>query len=311
MNHLDSQNSSDIIVQAINQEGTLRVFVADTTWLTDRARKLHTLAPTPCAALGRLLTGAALMSCTLKNPDDSLHLQIHCDGPIGGMLAVCDPNSNVRGYVHNPEMELPLNSIGKFDVSKAVGKGTLHVIKDMGLKEPFVGSVPLVSGEIAEDLAWYYAASEQIPTVLMLGVRISALGTVLQAGGILAQLMPGADELLISAVEEAMTKLPSITELLAAGETPESIVMNRLKDLNLHEIGRRSPAYKCNCSTEKMEKNLISLGKKELDELAEDPDGIELQCHFCSRFYAFAPEKMSQLAVYATSGSDKNQTLHD
>jgi len=291
----------DRIVRYIEANGKFRLLVAQTTHAVEKARIYHNIYPTPCAALGRLLTGAALMSCSLKNPTDSVTLQIRCDGPIGGLVAVSDVSANVRGYAYQSDFDLPLNEHGKFDVAGAVGKGTLHVIKDIGLKDPYVGSVELLSGEIAEDLTWYYASSEQVPTVMSIGVLIGAGGKVLQSGGLLLQLMPEADEAVISDLETRISTMPAMTTLLESGLTVEEIVKGYFQGFDMTYIDTRPTNYICNCSMERMERNLISLGKKELSELSEDESGLELQCHFCSKKYHFPRETVVELTRKAST----------
>lgn len=286
---------ADRIVRAIDPEGRIRILAACTTGTVEQARVLHHMSPTPCAALGRLLTGAALMSCTLKNPSDTLTLQIRSSGPIGGLVAVADAGAAVRGYAYQSDFDLPLNERGKFDVAGAVGTGTLHVLKDLGMREPYIGSVDLISGEIAEDLTWYYASSEQTPTVMSLGVLIGPEGRVLQAGGLFVQLMPEVGESLVAPLEAIMSGLPAMTGMLADGLTPEGIILDWFETLHVRILDTRPVAYRCNCSLERMERNLISLGRKELAELADDPKGIELMCHFCSRKYTFTVESVKAL----------------
>lgn len=285
----------DRIVRAMDPEGRVRILAACTTDTVECCRLLHDMNPTPCAALGRLLTGAALMSCTLKNPGDTLTLQIRCDGPIGGMVAVADAEAAVRGYAYRSDFDLPLNGRGKFDVAGAVGTGTLHVLKDLGLKDPYIGSVDLLSGEIAEDLTGYYASSEQTPTAMILGVLIGPEGRVLQAGGLFIQLMPEVGESLVEPLEAIIAGLPAMTAMLSQGLSPEDIILNQFGGLHAGILDTRPVTYRCNCSLERMERNLVSLGRKELSELAEDPAGIELQCHFCSRKYAFTIDSVKTL----------------
>ncbi len=290
----------DGMIRALGGDSRVRLMAIRSTDMVEKARALHDLFPTPCAALGRLLTGAALMSSSLKNPDNSLTLQIRSDGPLGGMVVVSDGLANVRGHVYRGDFDLPLNNKGKLDVGGAVGRGMLHVIKDYGLKEPYVGSVALQTGEIAEDLTWYHASSEQTPTVMTLGVLVGVDGKVLQAGGLMVQLMPDAGEELITSLEDIAGNLPPITTLLAEGSTPEQIIEQQFASLNPQIMDRRPVSYHCPCSTERMERNLISLGRKELEELSEDPDGIELQCHFCSRNYHFSMAAVHDLTERAT-----------
>lgn len=286
----------DYIIRATASNGMIRAFAAVTTNLVQEARSIHNSSGVATAALGRTLTAAALMSRMTKNDRDVVTIQIKGDGPLGGIIAVSDHNANVRGYVYNPDVELPLNERGKFDVSGAVGKnGYLNVIKDIGLKEPYIGYVDLVSGEIGDDLAYYFAFSEQVPSVVSLGVLVSPDGSVLAAGGYILQLMPGADEGLIEFLEKRVAITPPVTSILSGDGDPEAIVHILLGDIGL-EITESSPCrYVCNCSRERMERNLISLGEKEIVDMAAEQHGAELQCHFCNQKYHFAEEELLQL----------------
>ena len=287
----------DHIVRATAANGGIRAFAALTTELVQQAHELHDTSGVASAALGRTLTAAVMMSrMFFKNEKDALTLQIKGDGPLGGIIVVSDYQSNVRGYVYNPEVYLPLNAAGKFDVAGAVGRGGyLNVIKDMGLKEPYVGYVDLVSGEIGEDIAYYFAYSEQVPTVVSLGVLIGPDENVITAGGYIIQLMPGADESLVKQLEEKILLSDSITYMLSQGMDPSSVLESVLGELNPEITERVSCQYKCNCSRDRMERNLISLGGKELQEIADEQHGAELQCHFCNRKYHFTEEELREL----------------
>jgi len=284
----------DYIVRALVAD-TISVYAGVTTQTVEEARNIHRMNPTPCVALGRTLTGAALMSQTLKDRDNTITIQIKGDGPIGGIVAVTDAGANVRGYVHNPFFDLPLNDKGKFDIKGAVGNGYMNVIKDIGLKEPYIGYVNLVSGEIAEDLAFYYASSEQIPTAVNLGVLIGTGGHVVAAGGFIVQLMPDTPEELIAFLEKRIMKIPPITNLVSNGLTPEAIIHELFQEKPVRILGLSEVHYRCNCSRERMERNLISLGKKDLMEIAQDKKDTELHCHFCNRKYIFTPEELEEL----------------
>lgn len=286
----------DHIIRATAAEGRIRAFAAVTKDIVQEAHVIHGTSGVASAALGRTLTAAAIMSRMFKNEKDVLTIQIKGDGPLGGIIAVSDYQSNVRGYVYNPEVYLPLSPVGKFDVAEAVGRnGYLNVIKDMGLKEPYVGFVNLVSGEIGEDLAYYYAYSEQVPTVVSLGVLIGADENVVTAGGYILQLMPGADESLVEFLEEKVLLTDSITYMLSEGMDPSRVLDELLGEKGL-EITEKVPCkYLCNCSRDRMERNLISLGGKELLEMAEEQHGAELQCHFCSKKYKFSEEDLREL----------------
>ena len=286
----------DHIIRATAAEGRIRAFAAVTKDIVQEAHVIHGTSGVASAALGRTLTAAAMMSRMFKNEKDVLTIQIKGDGPLGGIIAVSDYQSNVRGYVYNHEVYLPLSPVGKFDVAEAVGRnGYLNVIKDMGLKEPYVGFVNLVSGEIGEDLAYYYAYSEQVPTVVSLGVLIGADENVVTAGGYILQLMPGADESLVEFLEEKVLLTDSITYMLSEGMDPSRVLDELLGEKGL-EITEKVPCkYLCNCSRDRMERNLISLGGKELLEMAEEQHGAELQCHFCSKKYKFSEEDLREL----------------
>lgn len=285
----------DYIVRAMAAEGAIRAFAAVTTNTVQEVRNVHNSSGVATAALGRTLTAVAIMARMSKGEKDQLTIQVRGDGPLEGIIAVSNSNSDVRGYVYNPEVYLPLNERGKFDVSGALGKGYLNVIKDFGLKEPYVGYVDLVSGEIGEDIAYYYAFSEQIPSVVSLGVLIAPDENVLNAGGFIIQLMPGADDSLIEYLENRISSTASVTSLLSEGKSPEGILNELLGEKGLVITEKYPCRYVCNCSRDRMERNLISLGKKELISLAEEQHGAELQCHFCNRKYSFTEAEIMEL----------------
>ncbi|MDQ2085397.1 Hsp33 family molecular chaperone HslO [Herbivorax sp. ANBcel31] len=285
----------DYIVRATAEEGKIRVVAAVTTDTVKHAQKVHNLSPLASVAMGRTLTASALMSVFLKGDKDTQTIQIKGDGPLGGIVAVSDSKANVRGYVHNPLIYLPLNDQGKFDVAGAVGKGYLNVVKDMGLKEPYVGYVDLVSGEIGEDVAYYYAYSEQIPTSVALGVLASSEKIIESAGGFIIQLMPDAGEETISFIEERINKLPSVTGLLKEGKTPEDILDIIFSEKGLKVVEKAPCNYKCNCSRQRMYKNIISLGKEEIIDILKKQQGIETQCHFCNMKYQFSDSELKEI----------------
>ncbi|MGI6085353.1 MAG: Hsp33 family molecular chaperone HslO [Acetivibrionales bacterium] len=286
---------NDYIAKAMAHNGQIVIYSAVTTNTVEEARILHNMNPTPTVALGRVLTGAALMSQTLKAINQTITIQIKGDGPIGGIVAVTDYKAGVRGYVHNPFFDVPLNHAGKFDIKKAVGSGYLNVIKDLGLKEPYIGYVDLVSGEIAEDLTYYYAFSEQTPTVMNLGVLIGADQKVITSGGFFIQLLPGASEDAIDAVEKGISDILPITTLLNEGNTPEDIIRLIFPEDDLEMLETCPVSYKCTCSRDRMKRNLLSIGKKDLSEIAEDEKGAELTCHFCNKKYHFAKDEIQKL----------------
>jgi len=286
----------DYIIRATAANGTVRAFAAVTTKTVQEAHDVHGASGVATAALGRTLTAAAILGRMFKNRRDVVTIQIKGDGPLGGIIAVSDQEANVRGYVYNPEVELPLNELGKFDVSAAVGRnGYLNVIKDLGLKEPYIGFVNLVTGEIGEDMAYYFAYSEQIPSVVSLGVLVAPDGNVLTAGGYIIQLMPGAEDGLAEFIEKRVASLPPVTSILSGDGDPEAILHLILGDIGL-DITESVPCrYKCNCSRDRMERNLMSLGEKEIFEMASEQHGAELQCHFCSKKYYFTEQELLDL----------------
>jgi molecular chaperone Hsp33 len=291
-----NKKPKDYIVRATASDGAIRAFAAVTGDMVQKAHETHLTSPVASAALGRALTAAALMSQMLKNEKDTITLQIKGDGPLGGIVTVADSNANVRGYVYNPEVHVPLTPEGKFDVSAAVGKdGYLNIIKDLGLKEPYIGYVKLVSGEIGDDLAYYFASSEQVPSVVALGVLVNPDGSIQQAGGYIIQRLPDAGEEIVENLERKIANATPVTTLLSHGNSPEDILEILLGDLKLNIIDKIPCYYKCNCSRERMERNILTLGKAEIEDLIEKQHGAELQCHFCNTKYYFSEEELRQL----------------
>ena len=284
----------DYIVRATAANGQIRAFAATTKQVVETARCDHNTSPVATAALGRLLTAGAMMGSMMKNDTDMLTLQIRGDGPIGGITVTADSHANVKGYVLNPDVILPPKN-GKLDVGGAVGIGLLQVIKDMGLKEPYVGQVALQTGEIAEDLTYYFAASEQVPSAVGLGVLMNKDNTVRQAGGFIVQVMPFAEESTIAKLEENVQKIQSVTTLLEQGHTPESLLEQVLDGFDI-EINDTIPTeFYCNCSKERVEKALISIGRKELNEMIQEGKEVELNCHFCNTNYTFSVEELKEI----------------
>ena len=285
----------DYIVRASAADGQIRVFAATTRDLVEKARKIHGTSPVATAALGRLLTGAAMMGSMMKGMSDVLTVQIMGDGPIGSMTVTADSMSRVKGFVQNPEVMLPASKEGKLDVGGAVGMGMLRVIKDLGLKEPYVGETELISGEIAEDLTVYFATSEQTPSSVALGVLMNRDNTVAQAGGFIIQLMPDATEEVISHLEQKLTEVTSVSGLLEEGMTPEEILEYIFAGFDLKLLDKIPTSYYCNCSKERVEKALISLGAKELNAMIEDGEPITMNCHFCDTSYTFSLDELREL----------------
>ncbi len=287
----------DYIISATAADGTIRAISAATTNIVREAATIHGLSAVASAALGRTLTAAVMMSKSLKGDKDTLTIQIRGGGPLGGIVVVSDSKANVRGYVHNPDVASYLNSSGKLDVSGAVGKdGYINVIKDLGLKEPYIGYVNLISGEIAEDIAYYFYSSEQIPSVVSLGVLVDSDGSIICSGGFIIQLMPGAGEDIAAELEDRANSVPPVTKLLSEGKSPEHILETVLNGMNLKIAGKSQCRYLCNCSRDRMEANLISLGKKEILDIAGEQHGAELQCHFCNKKYWFSEKELIDLA---------------
>lgn len=290
---------TDYIIRATAAEGQIRAFAATTRDLVEYARSAHNTSPVATAALGRLLTAGAMMGIMMKGEKDLLTLKIEGDGPIGGLTVTADSRGNVKGYAFHPEVMLPPNAKGKLDVGGALGIGVLSVIKDIGLKDPYVGQTILVTSEIAEDLTYYFAISEQTPSSVALGVLMERDNTVKQAGGFILQMMPGASEEVISALEKRLGEITSITALLDAGNTPEMILEHILGDFGLEILDKLPTAFSCNCSEERIEKALISVGKQELQSMIEDGKTIEVNCHFCNKHYPVTVERLKELLEMA------------
>lgn len=284
----------DRLVKFLAHIDMVKISCVDSTNLVEEARRIHKLNPTPTAALGRLLTMAALMGASMKNEDDKLTLQIFGDGPIGSLLATSNQKAEVKGYVSEPLAEAESTKEGKLNVGAVIGKGDLRVIKDIGLKEPYIGMVPLQTGEIAEDFAYYFAFSEQIPSAVALGVLVDKDGSVKRAGGYLLQIMPNTPDEIIKLIEDRIKTSKSITQMLEENMTLEEIAMYISDDLDTRVVEEIEPKYKCDCSKERMERALISLGKKELDGLAQD-EKTEIECHFCNKKYVFSKEEIIEL----------------
>lgn len=288
---------SDYIIRGMAADGQVRFFAGTTKEIVETARSIHNTSPVATAALGRLLTAGALMGATCKNDSDLLTLQIQCSGPIGGLTVTADAHCNVKGYVNNPEVILHANDKGKLDVAKALDMGVLSVIKDIGLKEPYIGQTQLVSGEIAEDLTYYFATSEQIPTSVALGVLMEKNNTVKQAGGFIIQLMPFASEELISDLEKRLGEFTSITALLDQGMEPLDIVKQIFEGYNVEVTDTIPTKWHCNCSKERFSQAVISLGKKEIANLLADNKPIEVNCQFCNSSYTFSPEGLENMLL--------------
>ncbi|MCD7739610.1 MAG: Hsp33 family molecular chaperone HslO [Lachnospiraceae bacterium] len=286
---------TDYIVRATAANAQIRAFACTTREAVEEARKRHETTPVATAALGRLMSGALMMGVSMKGEKDILTLQIQADGPIQGLTVTADSQGHVKGYAGNPYVNLPLNAKGKLDVSAAVGKGILNVIKDLGMKEPYNGQIELISGEIGEDLTYYFAASEQIPSSVGLGVLVDRDYTVAQAGGFIVQLMPFASEEIISRLEQNVQRVTSVTALLSQGMSPEELLRYVLEGLDVEFTDTIPASFACDCSRRKTDKVLISVGRKELQSMIDEGEPVEIKCHFCNTGYEYTAEELRKL----------------
>lgn len=286
----------DYIVRATAANAQIRAFACTTREMVETARQAHNTSPVMTAALGRLLTAGAMMGSMLKGEKDLLTLQIRGDGPGRGLTVTADSLGNVKGYALVPDAILPANSVGKLDVSGALGAGYLNVIKDLGLKEPYAGQVQLQTGEIAEDLTYYFATSEQVPSSVGLGVLMEKNNTVKQAGGFIIQLMPFTEEEVITRLEKNLSNVASVTSMLEAGKSPEKILETLLDGFDMEITETSNTAFFCNCSKDRVEKALISIGKTELQDIINDGESIEVKCHFCNKGYEFTVEDLKNIS---------------
>ncbi len=292
---LNDKCLKDYIVTATAADAHIRAFACTTRELCEESRRLHNTSPVMSAALGRTLTAAAMMSIMMKGDGDRLTIQIKSDGPSGGLTVCADSHGNVKGYTPVPDVILPAKANGHLNVSGAIGNGDLIVIKDLGLKEPYVGRIALQTGEIAEDMTYYFAASEQTPSSVGLGVLMNMDNTVRCSGGFIIQLMPEAGDDVISVIEENLKNLKSVTEMLDAGLTPEDMIGEVLKGLEIHFHDRYDTAYKCDCSMERVERALVSLGEKEITALILENKDAEIHCDFCEKDYVFGPDRLKEI----------------
>ena len=289
------ETTRDYVVRATAADAPTRAFACTTKQTVETARQAHNSSPVVTAALGRLLSAGAMMGCMLKSESDMLTIQVRGDGPMKGLTVTADSGGNVKGYPIVADVILPANAAGKLDVGGALGAGNLCVIKDMGLKEPYVGQTLLQTGEIGDDLTYYFATSEQVPSSVGLGVLMEKDNTVRQAGGFIVQLMPFAEEEIIGRLEENLREISSVTSLLDSGMTPEDMLALLLKDLE-PQINEKSPVmFSCNCNKQKIEKILISLGRQEIRDMIDEGKEIEVNCHFCNSHYTFSVEELEAL----------------
>ena len=286
---------SDYIVHASGAGNQVRIFAASTRDLVEKAREIHNTSPVATAALGRLLTAGAMMGSMMKGEKDLLTLQVQGDGPMHGLTVTANANGGVKGYPGVADVILPPNAAGKLNVGGAIGNGVLSVIKDMGLKDPYVGQTELQTGEIAEDLTYYFASSEQIPTSVALGVLMNKENTVRQAGGFMIQMMPFASDEVITALEERLKDFTSVTSHLDRGETPEDMMAELFEGMDMTIEDKIPTEFYCNCSKERVSRAVISVGKKELADMIEEGKPIEVNCHFCNSHYNFSVEELEEM----------------
>lgn len=284
------------LVRATASNGDIRLFAAITTDVVERAREIHDLSPTASAALGRLLTAGSIMGAMLKGEKDTLTLSMNGKGPAGNLVVVVNSKGNVKGYISNPSVDLPLNEKGKLDVGTAIGKeGFLNVVKDMGLKDPYVGSVPIYTGEVGDDIAYYFTVSEQVPSAVALGVLVDTDISIKAAGGLVIQMMPGANEFLADIITFRLQEIPPLSTLIAEGKTCEDILNLLFDDMDLKIHEEIEINYECDCSRERVERALIALGKQELERLKEEEDVMRVECHFCEKRYEFSKDDIQNL----------------
>lgn len=286
----------DKLIRAIAKDGQVRILVATTTNMVNEGVKIHNCAPTAAAALGRMLTAGSLMGALLKSDKDVVTLKISGGGLANGVTVTSYSNTHVKGYIGNPSADLPANDFGKLDVSGIIGKdGNLLVIRDMGLKEPYIGQVPIYTGEIGDDLAYYFTVSEQTPTAVGLGVLVDKDLSIKHAGGLIIQMMPGADEMLADLITFRLQDMGSITKFMSEGKSTEDILNFLFDDMGLKVLDTMEPRYECDCSREKVEKALISIGKQELRKICDEEKNEELKCHFCNKTYEFTHNEIEDM----------------
>ena len=291
---------NDYMIRATAADGQIRAFAATTRDMVENAKNAHNTSPVATAALGRLMTAAAMMGADLKGEKDLLTLRIEGSGPLGGLLVTANGHGDVKGYAFHPEVMLPPNAQGKLDVGGSLDLGVLSVIKDIGLKEPYVGQTQLVTGEIAEDLTYYFATSEQVPSSVALGVLMNKDNTVRQAGGFIIQLLPGASDEIIDKLEAKLSGISSITSLLDAGKTPEEILTDILGEFGLEILSKMPVQFHCDFERSRVEKAIISIGKKEIRDMIDEGKEIEVNCQFCNKHYKFSVDELGDLLKKAT-----------
>lgn len=287
---------TDKLTIAVTKNKLIRIYAVNSKNIVQSAKDYHSTMPTGTAALGRLLTGATLMGAMLKDENTSLTLQMKGDGPLGRVIAVASSEGDVKGYIENPTAELPLNAFGKLDVGGAIGReGYLSVVKDMNMREPYVGQVPIQTGEIGDDLAFYFAQSEQVPSLVALGVLVDRDYSVKQAGGFIVQIMPDCDEFNLKKFEKAAEELSSVTAMLDEGLTNEQLIRRVMKDFEIEILEEKDVAYRCDCCDERMRRAIISLGKKEIQDIIDEQGEAEIVCQFCNKGYTYDKAQLTDM----------------
>ena len=289
----------DLLTKAVTRNGYIRIYAVNTKNIVQAAQTYHKTLPLATAALGRLITGAVIMGSMMKEEDASITLQLHGDGPLGRVLAVANAKGQVKGYVENPLADLPLNRVGKIDVGGGVGGGYLSVVKDLKLKEPYIGQVPLQSGEVGDDLAFYFAQSEQVPSMVALGVLVDRDYTVKQAGGFIVQIMPDCDEFNLKKFEKAAEGITSVTALLDKGLSNEELIHHVMKDFEVDILETVPVDYVCDCCDERMRRAIVSLGKKEIEDIIKEQGEAEIVCQFCNKAYNYDKKDLEKMLAKA------------
>lgn len=299
---------NDILIKTVAEDKCVRAYGIRTTNLVNEAVQIHKCSPVASAALGRMLSAGAMMGGMLKGEEDKLTLQIKGGGPLGTVLVTANAKSEVRGYCDNPFADVPKKPNGKLDVGAAVGRnGYLSVIRDIGMKEPYIGQTPIVTGEIGDDITYYYAASEQQPSAVALGVLVDRDHSIRAAGGFIISLLPGADEETVALIENSLREITSVTDLIASGLDPLAILQKAMPSVRLDVLSESEPVWKCNCSIERMERALLSIGKKEIEDILREQGEAELVCHFCNSKYQISKERLQELLENANISENKRK----
>ncbi|MDO4744598.1 MAG: Hsp33 family molecular chaperone HslO [Clostridia bacterium] len=292
---------ADKLTKAVTTNGLIRIYAVNSKGIVEAAHSFHKTLPLASAALGRLLTGAILMGSMMKEEESSLTLQLHGDGPLGRVLAVANSKGEVKGYVENPFADLPLNRLGKIDVGEGVGKnGYLSVVKDLKMKEPYIGQVPISTGEVGDDLAFYFAQSEQVPSLVALGVLVDRDFSIKQAGGFIVQIMPDCDEFNLKKFEKSAENITSVTAMLEKGLSNEELIREVMKDFEVEILEEIDVDYVCDCCDERMQRAIVSLGKSEIRDIIDEQGEAEIVCQFCNKAYLYDKSALEEMLERAT-----------